>query len=132
MAAQPANTDIKVYRTIRTFRQGVRQESVAALTKRLRPMVMSIPANEVLVGTLTRDTNSKDFSSFMGQASAAASRGFPVVVGLKGAVSFAAAQTNLPAIDFAFQIGQDKFLTNTAAGLTNDLHEDARDLATDL
>lgn len=132
MAAQPANTDIKVYRTIRSFRQGLRHESVAALIKRLRPLVMSIPAEEILVGVLTRDTTTKDFSPYMGEARHNASRGFPIVVGLKGQVGFANAQTNLPTIDFAFQIGQDKFLLNTAAGLTADLHGDARDLVADL
>jgi hypothetical protein len=132
MAAQPANTDIKIYRTLRSFRQGLRHESVAALIKRLRPLVMSIPANEILVGVLTRDTNTKDFSPYMGEARHNAGRGFPIVVGLKGQVSFAKAQTSLPNIDFAFQIGQDKFLFNTTAGLTGDLHADGRALATDL
>ena len=132
MSAQPANTDITVYRSIRTFRQGNRHESVAALIKRLRPLVMSIPANEILVGVLARDTTTKDFSSYMGEARHNASRGFPIVVGLTAQVSFDNAQTNMTAIDFAFTIGQDKFLTNTAAGLTRDMHEDARDLTPDL
>jgi len=132
MAAQPANTDIKVYRSLRSFRQTLRNESVAALIKRLRPLVMSVPAEEDLVGVLTRDTSTKDFSPYMGEARHDAGRGFPIVVGLKAQVSFANAQANLPTIDFAFQIGQDKFLANTAAGLTADLHDDARDLAADL
>ena len=132
MSAQPANTDIKVFRTIRSFRQTLRNDSVAALIKRLRPQVMSIPANEILVGVLTRDTSTKDFSPFMGQASTGATRGFPIVVGLKGQVSFAKAQTTLPNVDFAYQIGQDKFLFNTTAGLTGDLHADARAVATDM
>jgi hypothetical protein len=132
MSAQPANTDIKVYRTIRSYRQPLRHESVAALIKRLRPLVMSIPANEILVGVLTRDTATKDFSPYMGEARHNAGRGFPIVVGLKGVVSFANAQTSLPNVDFAFQIGQDKFLQNTTVGLTGDLHQDARDLTPDL
>lgn len=132
MSAQPANTDIKVYRSVRSFRQGLRHESVAALIKRLRPLVMSIPANEIMVGVLTRDTSTKDFSTYMGEARSNATRGFPIVVGLKAQVSFANAQTNMAAVDFAFQIGQDKFITNTAAGLTGDLHDSARDLTPDL
>ncbi len=132
MSAQPANTAIKVYRTLRAQRTGARHESVAALIKRLRPLVMSIPANEILVGVLTRDTTSKDFSPYMGEARHNASRGFPIVIGLKGQVSFAKAQTSLPDVDFAFQIGQDKFIQNTTAGLTGDLHDDARDVTTDL
>jgi hypothetical protein len=132
MAAQPANTDIKVYRTLRSQRDGKRHESVAALIKRLRPLVMSIPANEILVGVLTRDTSTKDFSPYMGEARHNGGRGFPIVVGLKPQVSFELAQTTLPDIDFAYQIGQDKFLFNVAAGLDNDLHQDARDLTPDL
>lgn len=132
MAAQPANTDIQVYRRIRSFRQMHRHESVAALIKRLRPLVMSIPAHEILVEVKSRDTSTKDFSSYMGEARHNASRGFPIVIGLKDSVSFANAQTNIPDVDFAFQIGHDKFLQNTFAGLSNDLHGDARGLSLDI
>jgi len=132
MAAQPANTDIRVHRRIRSFRQMHRHESVAALIKRLRPLVMSIPADEILVHVETRDTTVTDFSPYMGEARHTAGRGFPIVIGLKDSVSFANAQTNLTDIDFAFQIGHDKFLENTVAGLDQDLHQDARDLTPDL
>ena len=132
MSAQPANTDIQVFRTIRSYRQAHRHESVAALIKRLRPLVMSVPAHEILVEVKARDTSVVDFSSYMGEARHGATRGFPIVVGLKAQVSLANAQTNIADVDFAFQIGGDKFLTNTAAGLVNDLHQDARDLTADL
>jgi hypothetical protein len=93
---------------------------------------MSVPGEEILVGVLSRDTSTKDFSPFMGEARHGATRGFPIVVGLTGQVSFANAQAIADA-DFAFQIGSDKFITNTAATLASgDLHQDARDLATDL
>lgn len=128
MAAQPANTDIKVYRTVRSFRQAHRHESVAALIKRLRPLVMSVPADEILVEVLSRDESTVDMSPYMGEARHNAGRGFPIVVGLKSQVTFADAQANLPDVDFAFQIGHDKFLTNTEVGLTGDLHQDLRDL----
>ena len=132
MAAQPANTDIRVHRRLRSFRQAHRHESVAALIKRLRPLVMSIPAEEILVQVETRDANTADLSSYMGEASHSATRGFPIVVGLAGQVSFGNAQANLTAIDFAFQIVHDKFLENTQAGLVRDLQQDARDLTPDL
>jgi hypothetical protein len=132
MSAQPANTDIQVFRTIRSYRQAHRHESVAALIKRLRPLVMSVPAHELLVEVKSRDTSVVDFSSYMGEARHGATRGFPIVIGLTGQVSLANAQSNIPDVDFAFQIGGDKFLTNTVAGLGGDLHNDARDLATDL
>lgn len=132
MAAQPANTDIQVFRRIRSFRQMHRHESVAALIKRLRPLVMSIPADEILVEVKTRDTTVADFSPYMGEARHTFGRGFPIVIGLKDQVSFANAQTNIANIDFGFQIGHDKFLNNTVAGLSGDLHEDARGLTPDV
>lgn len=128
MAAQPANTDIKVYRNVRSFRQAHRHESVAALIKHLRPLVMSVPGDEILVEVKSRDTNVKDFSPYMGEARHNAGRGFPIVIGLKSAVTFANAQTNLTDVDFAFQIGSDKFITNTEVGLAGDLHADLRSL----
>lgn len=131
MSAQPANTDIKVYRTVRAQRQPLWFDSVASLIKRLRPLVMSIPGHEIRVGVLTRDTTTSDFSPYMGEARSNANRGFPIVVGLNKQVSFATAQTQLPDIDFAFQIGQDRFLKNTTVGLTEDLHADARLLSAD-
>jgi hypothetical protein len=133
MAAQPLNTEITIFRTIRSFRQAHRHESVAALIKHLRPLVMSIPAHEILVGVLTRDTNTKDFSPYCGEARHTTGvRGFPIVVGLKGQTSFARAQTEIADIDFAYQIGADFFLQNTVDGLDNDLHEDARDVTNDM
>lgn len=125
MAAQPANTDISVYRSLRSFRQAHRHESVAALIKRLRPLVMSIPADEIQVEVLARDTNVVDFSPYMGEARHNASRGFPIVVGLKDTVSLESAQEGLTDVDFAYQIGGDFFITNTAAGLAGDLQGEA-------
>lgn len=132
MAAQPLNQEIQVFRNIRSFRQAHRHESVAALIKRLRPLVMSIPADEILVEVKARDTSVSDMSPYMGEARFSANRGFPIVIGLKDQVSFANAQTNIPNVDFGFQIGQDMFLDNTEAGLSGDLHQDARDLTPDV
>lgn len=128
MAAQPLNTSIRVARNVRSQRQDLRHDSVEAITKRLRPLVMSVPGEEVLSGVLVRDTAVKDFSSYMGQASYGAGRGFPVVVGLNSTVSFAEAQENLPGVDFAIQIGSDKFLTNSADNVDRDLQGDLRNL----
>lgn len=139
MSAQPLNNDIQITRALRSFRQILRHESVAAIIKRLRPLVMSIPGDEILVEVKSRDTAVADFSPYMGQARfdngvPGSRRGFPIVIGLKEQVSFANAQTNLPNVDFAFQIGGEMFLknVNTAAGLAADLHQDARDLTPDL
>lgn len=132
MSSQPANTTIKIFRTIRSYRQANRQDSIAALTKRLRPQVMSVPGREDLVEVKTRDTGVSDFSSYMGEARTTFGRGYPIVIGLRGQVSLTNAQGNLPDIGFAFKIGQDSFLENSSAGLTNDLHSDARDLTADV
>jgi hypothetical protein len=93
---------------------------------------MSIPADETMVEVKARDTSTADFSPYMGEARHNATRGFPIVIGLKDQVSFANAQTNIANVDFAFQIGQDKFLQNTTAGLSGDLHEGARGLTADV
>lgn len=130
MSAQPLNTEISIYRTVRSLRAAHRHESVAALIKRLRPLVMVVPGEEILVKVLARDTAVTDFSPYMGQASPTASRGFPIVIGLTDDTSFATAQGSLTAADFAFQIGSDKFIQNTAAGLTRDLFGDLQALQT--
>lgn len=132
MAAQPANTDINVYLNIRSYRNNVRHESVGALVKRLRPKIMSIPNNEVLVVVETRDTTVADLSPYMGEARFGASRGFPIVIGLRDQVSFSNAQANITGADFAFQIGSDMFIHKTTATLDEDLHQDARDLTPDV
>lgn len=132
MAAQPANTDINVFLALRSFRRADRHESVGALIKRLRPLVMSIPGEEILVEVKARDTSTADFSSYMGEARHNATRGFPIVIGLKDQVSLATAVTNLSDVDFAFQIGENWFIKNTEAGLDGDLHGDAQDLSADI
>lgn len=132
MAAQPANTNIKVYLAVRAQRQIHRHDSVAAIIKNLRPLVMSIPGAEATVGVLTRDTSVSDMSPYMGEARFGASRGFPIVVGALPQLSFSAAQTGLADADFAFQIGSDWFIKTTEAGLDNDMHQDLRDISRDL
>ncbi|MFA5766877.1 MAG: hypothetical protein WC919_03060 [Candidatus Paceibacterota bacterium] len=126
MSAQPANTSISVYRNVRAYRKALRHEAVAALTKRLRPLIMSVPGEEILVGVLTRDTDLQDFSPYCGEARFGAGRGFPIVVGLYQVKTFATAQENLPSVDFAFQIGSDMFLANVHAGLGRDIQADLR------
>lgn len=128
MAAQPANTEIKVFRTLRSYRNATRHDSVAALIKRLREAVAVIPGEEVNVAVLSRDTNTKDMSPYMGEARHNAGRGFPIVVGLNPVVPFSTAQATLTDVDFAFQIGSDFFLKNTAAGLSGDLFGEAKSL----
>lgn len=128
MSAQPLNSAITVYRAIRTYRDDRKLGSVAAIIKRLNPLLAAVPGNEIQVGVLSRDTSVSDCSPYMGQARFGAGRGFPIVVGLKDTISFKNAQENLAGVDFAFTIGGDKFLKSTAAALSGDLYGDAQDL----
>lgn len=128
MAAQPLNASITVARNVRAYRQDLRHESVEAITKRLRPLVMSVPGEEILSGVQTRDTTLADFSAYMGPASPVSGRGMPVVVGVNAPVTYAHAQATLPGVDFGFKIGTDRFLTNDSTSLDNDLHADLRAL----
>ncbi len=133
MSAQPANTSIKIYRSIRSYRAYAAHTSVANRIKSLAPLVMSVPGREgVFTKIEARDTNVSDFSPYMGEARTTAVRGYPVVIGVAPQVSYNNAQGNLAGIGFGFQIGQDKFLTNTEAGLTRDLHKDVRALSADV
>jgi hypothetical protein len=134
MATQPANTDINVFRKVRGFRQAHRHESVGALIKRLRPLIVSVPAEEILVTYQNRDTSATDMSPYMGEARANATRGMPRVVGLRAVRTFASvAGTSGKSLDFPIQIGQDMFLRLTTAGLTHatnaDLHASVRAVA---
>lgn len=121
MSAQPLNTDISVFQSVRSYRNQRRHESIEAITKRLRPLIMSVPADEILTEVKTRDTSKSDFSTY-------ARDGQPIVIGPKDDVEFETAQEGLTDIDFAFQIGSDWFLRNTSAGLDQDLQQDLRDL----
>lgn len=127
MSSQPANSDIKIYRSVRAARNPLRHETVAALIKRLRPLVMAIPGQELLCGVLTRDTSTKDFSPYCGEARHNAGRGFPIVFGLKPQATFAQVVGYVDGLDFPIVIGQDAFVANNAAKVdTADLHKDVR------
>lgn len=125
MSAQPHNQDIKVYQTLNTVRQILRHDSVEAITKHLRKLIMKVPGEEILSGVLTRDSTLKDFSPYAHDGNL--NFGFPIVIGLKKVRTFADAQENLPGIDFAFAVGADRYLRNTEANLDNDLFQDQRD-----
>lgn len=127
MASQPANSTISVFRTVRSYRAAHRHEAVAALTKKLRPLYMSVPGEENLVGVLARDTSLADFSPYCGEGRPTATRGFPIVVGLLPQKPFEHAQEGITGVDFSFTVGMDKFLAPTSAGLSRDLHADLRD-----
>ena len=128
MSAQPLNTSISVFRTVRTQRNILRNDSVAAIIKHLRPLVTIVPGGEISVGVLSRDASTKDFSPYMGQASYGSGRGFPIVIGTLKQLSFADAQANIASADFAFQIGSDFFIKSASAlNASADLFGEAAD-----
>jgi hypothetical protein len=127
--SQPLNDSIKIYRSIRSYREISRSDSIAAVTKKLKPLVMSVPGEETGVVVKARDEDFGDFSAYMGEASTQAMRGYPVVIGLRDQVSFANAQSNLDGVSFAYTIGQDKFIENSEDSLSNDLHGDLRSIS---
>ncbi len=117
-AAQPLNSSISVFLASRSFRNLRKFDSVGTIIKRLRPLVMSVPGREITTATvLSRDTTTKDFSTY-------GRDGFPIVIGLQVDLPFGVAQEQMPSVDFAFQIGADKFLINTPAQVTNDIMGD--------
>lgn len=124
MSGQPAQTDISVYRALRSQRNPRRNASVAALTKDLTSLVMVIPGKETGVIYGNRDSAVSDLSPYMGPPTRTG-RGFPVTIDLRKCVSYAYAQTHLADVDFGFTIGRDRFITNTSAGLSGDLFGDA-------
>lgn len=129
MGAQPLNTAIQVFLTVRAQRQDHKHGNVESIIKKLNELVVVIPGQEILSGVLTRDTTfAGNTSPYMGEARFGAGRGFPIVVGLKDTISFRNAQENIATADFAFAIGKDAFIRTTAAGLTGDLFGDAGDL----
>lgn len=121
MSAQPANTEIKVYRNVRAMRNRRLHDSVGSVIKRLRPLVMNVPGHDGLSVVVESRSAVKDFSPY-------AREGFPIVVGHHGNLAFADAVEGLADIDFPFTIGGDKFITNTAAGLDGDIQQDLRDI----
>lgn len=128
MSAQPLNSDIKIYRSVRSTRTRALNDSIAVAIKRLRPSVLSVPGHEVRAGALTRDTAHSDFSPYMGEARHNAVRGFPIVYGFKELMPLETALASLTDVDFPIMIGQDQFIFNTAAGLSTDLHSDVQAL----
>ncbi len=126
MASQPLNTTISVYRRVRSQREAQRHDSIKNITDRLRRLILVDPGNEIRTSVIDRDTAVTDFSTYMGQASALATRGHPIVVGVQARKDFSVV-TQLTGIDFPVEIGSDKFVQENAANVGGDLYQDARD-----
>lgn len=125
MASQPANTDISVKYTVRSYRQDLRHNSVHAMVNRMRPLVMSVPAEETLEVTV-RSTDTDDdvvtTALLEGRGS-----GLPLVRELRPVVTLADAVAGLTDIELV-RIGADVFIQKSDGNETDDLHEEVRDL----
>ena len=127
MASQPANTEIQVFRRVRSQREPDRHDSIKNITHRLRSLVLIAPGEEDRTAVVSRDTAVSDMSPFMGQAAAGATRGFPIVIGPVALKDFSLV-ASLSGVDFPVEIGADKFVQEDATNVGGDLHQDARDL----
>lgn len=115
MAAQPLNSAISVYLAVRSYRNSRRHDSIEGITKKLRPLVVSVPGEEVLTKVAAYDTTKRDYSSY-------GRNGFPIVIAPVTDVSFGTAQETVANVDFGFTIGNDQFLPQVAAGLDDDAY----------
>ena len=126
MASQPANVEILVKRRVRSYRQNIRHNNIHGLVNRLRPLVMSIPSEETLDFTVRAADLDDDIVTtalLEGRGS-----GLPVVRGLAPVTTLAEAVAAVSNLDFPVRIGQDLFLNKADANVTDDLHQNLRDV----
>jgi len=126
MASQPLNTEINVFRRVRSQREPQRHDSIKNITHKLRRLILIAPHQEIRTQVVARDTAVTDFSTYMGEASAAATRGHPIVIGVNPVKDFSVVE-QLTGIDFPVEIGHDKFVQEDSTNVGGDLHQDARD-----
>ena len=126
MASQPANVEILVKRRIRSYRQNLRHNNIHGLVNRLRPLVMSVPAEETL--DLTVRITDVDDDIVTTALLAGRGSGLPVVRGLAPVTTLAEAVAGISDLDFPVRIGQDVFLNKADADVTDDLHQNVRDV----
>lgn len=126
MASQPANVEISVKRRVRSYRQNLRHNNVHGLVNRLRPLVMSVPSEETLdltVRVADVDDDVVTTALLEGRGS-----GLPVVRGLAPVTTLVEAVAGVANLEFPVRIGQDVFLNKADGSLTEDLHQDLRDV----
>lgn len=129
MADQPLNTDIQIFRTVRSQRAMARNDSIKNITGRLRRLFLVEPGREIYTSYGARMTSVTDFSPFMGEARPLASRGLPITIGVRAVKDFSAIET-MVGVDFPVVIGQDAFVQETAATVGGDIQQSARDATT--
>ncbi|MDP1712434.1 MAG: hypothetical protein Q8K86_08255 [Candidatus Nanopelagicaceae bacterium] len=114
---QPANASIEIFRTVRTYRNALRQESLKVLAPMHgRGLVTSVPGREYLAAQ-THDGVVSDAFRF----------GHPVVTFARNFVSLNAALTSITHAKLVGLIGgRDLFITKESGNNTEDTHGQAR------
>ena len=130
MASQPANTQINVFRTVRTRVDMQLFGSIKERTQRLGNVVVMVPGEEIDVYQ-TLDSAGTNAPG----ANPAWRFGMPISVNQRVRSSVAdmhaavALDSDAGTLDFDKQIvgtRQDRFLRNVSADVAGDLHEDVR------
>ena len=123
-ASQPANTDIKVYRVVRSQRDLPLHRSVFETFQRVSPQVMIVPGEEITV-TATRDasTNVLDTTLTLSRAG-----GMAIVRETRSGPALETAVEGIANLGWPIVIGQDTFLEKATAYVADDLHQNLRDL----
>ena len=119
MSAQPANTLISIFYTVRTRVDTRRNASIKEVAQRIGEISVIAPGEEIET-VLTLDAST---------ANPAWRSGMPIVVGERDRTSLATVMAGVANLDFPQQIvgtRKDLFLVKTAAHVKDDLHGDVR------
>ena len=117
-AAQNLNTAILTHRTVRSYRDIKLGRSVFQTFQRVATLEMATPGEEGRTTLATRDATVTVDTSIGGRS------GLPIVRYERALTSYDTAVTSVSGLNFPIRVGQDKFLENTDAAVTNDLHAD--------
>ena len=120
-AAQPSITTIKIHRNVRSYRDVHQHRSVFQAIHRIADQLMSVPGEERPVLS-TRDATVTLDTSVGGRL------GLPVTRYIRSTKTLAAAAAGITGLEFPTRIGQDAFLLKSDANVTDDLHENLRDV----
>lgn len=125
MASQPANTTISVARRVRSYRNGLRHNNLKSLVNRMRPQIMSVPGEETQI---LRTFDASSDPQVTTSLAVAGNKQLPVVVFLRAEVTLQDAVDGITNLAFPVKIGGDRFLNKDSTSLTDDLHQDLRDV----
>jgi hypothetical protein len=117
MAEQPALSNVSIFRTVRAYRgEELRHDAIKPITHKMRGLVVSVPAREVLVQE-TRNASLSDAFRF----------GHPVVRHLRSVCTLDDVTSGVSGLEFPTRIGRDVFLAKDENNLADDLHQEVRE-----